>query len=212
MAVGAGNSQSGTGDTQLDKYALPARIGLAIVGVLLCIAALVLVFFQRTTSVVTEVQTPSTPAVTMSPSPSPSPAASPSDSTTSVPNTGGADPTKTTTTVQPGSDALVLGVLGVGALLLLGAGFFERITKITLPGGAGFEMASVLSAPSAAAMEQVIAATPLEEIGPTPEARATRAAAATNLVLARATRAGTAGQAVACTSVLRCHRARCSAR
>jgi hypothetical protein len=193
VAVTAGQKQKGTAQTQPDKYAVPARVGVAVAGVLLCIVAAVAMFLQRTTSVVTEVQTnPTSVAATLAPTPSPAPALSPPTSAAPAPSTGGADSVKTTTTVQPGSDALVLGILGVGALLLLAACFFERVTKLSFL-GAGVELASVISGPSAAAVEQVIAATPSAMVG-TPEARGTRAAAATNLVMARATQLALLGK------------------
>lgn len=194
MAVTPGNKQKAAGQKQPDKYAVPARVGLAVAGVLLCIVAAVAIFLQRTTSVVTEVQTNSAPvAATLSPTASPAPASSSPAIATPAPSTGGADSVKTTTTLQAGSDALVLGILGIGAGLILAACFFERITKLTFP-WATVDLASTLSGPSAAAVEHEIATTPAATVGRTPEVRATRAAAATNLVLARATQLALLGR------------------
>jgi hypothetical protein len=50
---------------------------------------------------------------------------------------------KVTTTETGPSDTLVDFLFGLAAVLLLGGAFFTRITKISLPGGAGLEMGAV---------------------------------------------------------------------
>ena len=81
---------------------------------------------------VSELTTSTTTATT---TPAPTPSAT-SGSTTPTSST-------VTTTVQTtGSDTLELGLLGAGALFVFMAAFYSRISKITLPGGLGFELSA----------------------------------------------------------------------
>jgi hypothetical protein len=52
-------------------------------------------------------------------------------------------PDKVTTTESSPSDALLGVLFGSAAVLILGGAFYSRVTKITLPGGAGVEIAAV---------------------------------------------------------------------
>jgi hypothetical protein len=54
-------------------------------------------------------------------------------------------PDKQTTTESPPSDTLVGILFGSAAVLVLAGAFYARITKITLPGGAGIELAALSS-------------------------------------------------------------------
>lgn len=129
------------------------RWGLIVLGLALCAVALVLLDVQRTTSVVREA-VPGTPTL------------------------------RTTTTSGPVlSDTVFLGILGLGAILLLAGAFFNRITKVMLPGGAGLDLAEYT--PPAAGAVTKAAATGSVQMPSAPEERAATIAAATNLTAVR---------------------------
>jgi hypothetical protein len=64
-------------------------------------------------------------------------------------------PVKVTTSTAPPSDSLLLGILGVGAIFVLGGAFYGRISKVTLPGGTAIEFAEAQKQ-AAAAVERVV--------------------------------------------------------
>lgn len=47
-----------------------------------------------------------------------------------------------TTTTGPPSDTLALGLVGMGAVLILAAAFFDRLREVNLPGGGGLKVAA----------------------------------------------------------------------
>jgi hypothetical protein len=106
--------------------------------------------------------------------------------TTSVVKEAGAAPSplKTTTTSGPVlSDPVFLAIVGLGAVLVLAGAFFNRITKLTLPGGAALDLAQY--APPAAGAVSKAAVTGAVPLPSAPDDRAATIAAATNLTAAR---------------------------
>jgi len=105
----------------------PQRAALAVSGAAILGVAAALLFAADTPGPTTTTTTPVTTAVTTKPS-----------TTTAV-----TTPTQTTVTTQPGhparaSDSLVVLLVGFGLVLLI-SGISGRVTKISLPGGAGLD-------------------------------------------------------------------------
>ncbi len=78
------------------------------------------------------------------------------------------------------SDAMFVAAVALGAGLLLAGSFYERISKITLPGGAAVEFARYQ-----AAAAEAVARTELPAEAPASARIAAKTAAATNLAIAR---------------------------
>jgi hypothetical protein len=89
--------------------------------------------------------------------------------------------TKVTSTTSPPSDALLLGLMGLGGVFVVCAVFYDRISKVTFPGGAEIEFAKAQKE-AAAAVDRVIQKRRPEEA--TPQIAA-KVAAATTLAAAR---------------------------
>ncbi len=106
---------------QAEKHETKIRWLLAVVAVLVLAGTVLLLCIERTTSDVTV--TPLGAYATSS-------AATHTD----------------TTTTSPASDTLILGFLGLSALLLLTAVFYGRITKLVLPGGVELDFNALVAA------------------------------------------------------------------
>jgi hypothetical protein len=77
------------------------------------------------------------------------------DSGTTTEKKDGKTITKVTEKEAPPSDALLLGLLGLGGLFVLCGAFAGRISKVTLPGGSVIEFAEAQKQ-AAAAVERVV--------------------------------------------------------
>ena len=149
----SGDEAVQSGSSTVQRDPSSLRWGLIVLGLALCAVALVLLDVQRTTSVVKEAG-PGTPTV------------------------------KTVTTSGPVlSDTVLLGILGLRAILLLGGRLLQPRTKVTLPGGAGLDLAQY-TPPAAGAVTKAAAAGSVQ-MPSGPEERAATIAAATNLTAAR---------------------------
>jgi hypothetical protein len=109
------------------------RAAMVAAAGVLAVLGLLHAFVPLTTSTVTETTTTTTQRGSLAPSASTGAAATPTPSMTVQ---------KTTTTSMTGSDSLELGLLGSSSLLALMAVFYNRLSKVTLPGGLGFELAA----------------------------------------------------------------------
>lgn len=102
--------------------------------------------------------------------------------TTTTTKTGGGVPPTTTELNEPPSDTFLIGLLGVGVVFVLSGAFFDRITKVTLPGGGAIELARA----QAEAARAVDRALERREIAGDPQELAAKAATATSIAAARA--------------------------
>jgi hypothetical protein len=117
-------------------------IGLALAGCLFVLAGVLLVFFGTgggPSSVTTHASTNPTSTTTTT-TPAASPGGTPTVNSTV---TGGGTVTKVRAVPgRParGSDTLETFLIGYGAILILCGVFYDRIKKVDLPGGGGFEL------------------------------------------------------------------------
>jgi hypothetical protein len=102
------------------------------------------------------------------------------ETTTTTEKVGG-KVTKVTSTTSPPSDALLLGLLGLGGVFVVCGVFYDRISKVTFPGGAEIEFAKAQKHAAAAVDRAIQKRKPAEE---TPVIAA-KVAAATTLAAAR---------------------------
>ncbi len=129
------------------------RAALVAAGAVALVIGVVRGLVEFETSTVTVVTTPATSAP--SPGPSPSPIVSPSAAPTSS--------TSTTTTSSTGSDTLEVALLGAAALFALMAVFYNRLSKVTLPGGIGFELTTDDAKRVSAKVAQRLGKTPVPQ-------------------------------------------------
>lgn len=100
---------AGTGTTRGGDGTTAWRVLFAVLGIAVLVFSVGLIFFWESTTVVVEA--------------------------TPLPGQSGLADTKRTTTTSSVSDELSTSVLGFTLVLLLVAAYFNRITKITFPGG-----------------------------------------------------------------------------